>query len=141
MSPDPYKASAGAGDPGSWNRYTYTRGDPINRMDAAGLADCTPTTGADFCVSTTSTPLYSPTGMTFAVPDIGYDQDIENIAAGFVAPVKKGPGPPIALRPIRHSPHRPNRPPILLAVSPDRSDECHDRNPVKEKLNERKHNR
>jgi hypothetical protein len=32
-----------------------------------------------------------------------------------------------------HSPHRPNRPQICLDVSPNRSDECDDRNPVKEK--------
>jgi RHS repeat-associated protein len=39
LSPDPYKASAGAGDPGSWNRYAYTRGDPVNRTDQSGRAD------------------------------------------------------------------------------------------------------
>jgi RHS repeat-associated protein len=42
-SPDPYQANNGAsgdtGDPGSWNRYSYTRGDPINRFDPMGLAD------------------------------------------------------------------------------------------------------
>ena len=42
MSADPYKASAGANDPGSWNRYAYTRGDPVNRIDSSGLDD-TPT--------------------------------------------------------------------------------------------------
>jgi RHS repeat-associated protein len=39
MSPDPYEASAGPKDPGSWNRYTYTRGDPINRADPWGTDD------------------------------------------------------------------------------------------------------
>ncbi|MBE0660745.1 MAG: hypothetical protein IH602_23830 [Bryobacteraceae bacterium] len=39
-SPDPYRASGGPGDPGSWNRYAYTRGDPINFNDPSGLADC-----------------------------------------------------------------------------------------------------
>jgi RHS repeat-associated protein len=29
-TPDPYKASAGVGDPGSWNRYSYVQGDPVN---------------------------------------------------------------------------------------------------------------
>ncbi|MDZ4801026.1 MAG: RHS repeat-associated core domain-containing protein, partial [Bryobacteraceae bacterium] len=38
MSADPYQASAGAGDPGSWNRYSYVEGDPVNRVDATGLA-------------------------------------------------------------------------------------------------------
>ncbi len=33
---DPYRASAGAGDPGSWNRYAYVTGDPINLLDPGG---------------------------------------------------------------------------------------------------------
>ena len=37
MSPDPYKASAGPQDPGSWNRYAYVQGDPINANDRHGL--------------------------------------------------------------------------------------------------------
>src|ERR1035438_7870539 len=32
-TPDPYMASGGPADPRSWNRYAYTRGDPINRKD------------------------------------------------------------------------------------------------------------
>jgi RHS repeat-associated protein len=40
-SPDPYVASGGPSDPGSWNRYSYTRGDPVNRADPRGLEDCT----------------------------------------------------------------------------------------------------
>ena len=39
MTADPYKASAGANDPGSWNRYSYVRGDPANYIDPNGLAD------------------------------------------------------------------------------------------------------
>ena len=38
-TPDPYQASAGRGDPGSWNRYSYTRGDPVNRVDPGGTCD------------------------------------------------------------------------------------------------------
>jgi RHS repeat-associated protein len=37
---DPYQASAGPSDPGSWNRYSYTRGDPVNRKDPSGRFDC-----------------------------------------------------------------------------------------------------
>jgi len=37
MSPDPYKASGGASDPGSWNRYAYVGGDPVNYDDPNGL--------------------------------------------------------------------------------------------------------
>jgi RHS repeat-associated protein len=35
--PDPYKASGGARDPGSWNRYAYVQDDPINSIDPKGL--------------------------------------------------------------------------------------------------------
>jgi uncharacterized protein RhaS with RHS repeats len=47
MSPDPYKASGGTKSPGSWNRYTYVQGEPIDRTDPSGLyftdcADCVP---------------------------------------------------------------------------------------------------
>jgi hypothetical protein len=37
MTADPYRASAGASDPGSWNRYTYVGGDPTNLRDPRGL--------------------------------------------------------------------------------------------------------
>jgi len=57
MTADPARNSAGPGDPGSWNRYSYTRGDPINRGDAMGLDDC----GADFCVEVNaSAPAVAP---------------------------------------------------------------------------------
>jgi RHS repeat-associated protein len=38
-TPDPYQASGGPGSPASWNRYSYTRGDPVNRRDPRGLVD------------------------------------------------------------------------------------------------------
>ena len=40
LTPDPYMNSAGPTEPGSWNRYAYTRGDPINRVDRTGLDEC-----------------------------------------------------------------------------------------------------
>jgi len=55
MSADPYRASGGPADPGSWNRYAYTRGDPVNRVDPFGLDDCIPSPGIDFCVTGTGT--------------------------------------------------------------------------------------
>jgi RHS repeat-associated protein len=39
-TPDPYQASGGPSSPASWNRYSYTRGDPVNRRDPRGLRDC-----------------------------------------------------------------------------------------------------
>ena len=64
MTPDPYRNSAGTADPGSWNRYAYTRNDPVNRVDPFGLDDCTPSEGVDFCVTGTAalpTQLYDMT--------------------------------------------------------------------------------
>jgi RHS repeat-associated protein len=40
MTPDPSQASGGPADPQSWNRYAYTRGDPVNRFDPWGTDDC-----------------------------------------------------------------------------------------------------
>ncbi len=39
LSSDPYRASGGPSDPGSWNRYAYVQGDPVNRNDSEGLQD------------------------------------------------------------------------------------------------------
>ena len=39
MTPDPYTNSGRLSDPQSWNRYAYTRGDPVNRLDPLGTAD------------------------------------------------------------------------------------------------------
>jgi RHS repeat-associated protein len=40
LTSDPYQASAGPGDPASWNRYAYVQGDPTNYVDGAGLGRC-----------------------------------------------------------------------------------------------------
>jgi len=37
LTADPYRASGGAADPGSWNRYAYVEGDPVNSYDPSGL--------------------------------------------------------------------------------------------------------
>src|SRR6202158_4366247 len=57
LSPDPSVNSGGAGDPGSWNRYAYTRGDPINRTDARGMCD----SGDESCFSVDVTAHYDLT--------------------------------------------------------------------------------
>ena len=40
MTPDQYTASSGPKDPGSWNRYAYASGDPINGNDPSGQYTC-----------------------------------------------------------------------------------------------------
>jgi RHS repeat-associated protein len=50
--PDPAISSAGPSDPGSWNRYSYTRGDPINRFDPRGLCDEDTDTSVNVCDTT-----------------------------------------------------------------------------------------
>jgi RHS repeat-associated protein len=50
-SPDQYMASAGPKNPQSWNRYSYTRGDPVNRFDPSGLDDCGTDSLAGLCVA------------------------------------------------------------------------------------------
>ena len=39
MTADPSMASGGTNDPGSWNRYAYSGGDPVNNSDPGGLQD------------------------------------------------------------------------------------------------------
>jgi RHS repeat-associated protein len=39
-SEDQYQASAGPSDPGSWNRYAYVEGDPINASNPRGQMMC-----------------------------------------------------------------------------------------------------
>ena len=41
LTADPYIASGGAGEPGSWNRYAYVGGDPVNKFDPEGLKEAT----------------------------------------------------------------------------------------------------
>jgi RHS repeat-associated protein len=37
LTPDPYRASGGPADPGSWNRYANVVADPVNHVDPTGL--------------------------------------------------------------------------------------------------------
>ena len=74
MTPDRYTNSAGPTDPGSWNRYAYTRGDPVNRVDTSGLDDCDPN-NLSSCIVPVD-PIY--------LPDITFDQDIGAQIAGAI---------------------------------------------------------
>jgi putative RNase toxin 44 of polymorphic toxin system len=57
MTADPYRNSAGPADPGSWNRYAYTRGDPVNRIDPSGRGDCPASTPTSVTVCDTADPV------------------------------------------------------------------------------------
>ena len=37
LTSDPYLASGGASSPGTWNRFAYVSGDPVNKFDPEGL--------------------------------------------------------------------------------------------------------
>jgi RHS repeat-associated protein len=52
LTPDPYTASGGVGDPVSWNRYTYVQGDPVNFADPEGLQGCP--VGSSTCIEVTA---------------------------------------------------------------------------------------
>ena len=50
LTADPYQASGGAAEPGSWNRYGYVGGDPANYHDRSGMVRAsTPLDNTDFC--------------------------------------------------------------------------------------------
>jgi hypothetical protein len=51
MSADRFARAAKANDSGSWNKYSYTRGDPVNRGDRTGRFDCPPDSDTSVCVS------------------------------------------------------------------------------------------
>lgn len=53
LTADPYMASGGTANPGSWNRYSYVEGDPVNFMDPEGLYKCHP----DHCRSVQPQPI------------------------------------------------------------------------------------
>ena len=47
LTPDPSGSSASAANPGSWNRYEYVQGDPVNNYDPEGLLAVKPCGGLD----------------------------------------------------------------------------------------------
>jgi hypothetical protein len=49
MSADRFQQTPSANDSGSWNKYAYTRGDPVNRFDPHGKDDCFDEEGCDPC--------------------------------------------------------------------------------------------
>jgi len=68
MSSDPYEASGGAGEPGSWGRGGYVGGDPINYNDPRGLESCPATEQ----ISTTFNGITYPTTIEYRCYEFGY---------------------------------------------------------------------
>jgi RHS repeat-associated protein len=66
MTADPSSASAGAADPASWNRYAYTRGDPVNRFDSFGTCDQSADTSTSITVCGTTDPVSGTAGSSIA---------------------------------------------------------------------------
>jgi RHS repeat-associated protein len=106
MTADPYHASAGPPDPQSWNRYAYTRGDPVNGNDPSGRATCLvdglESECGDVC-SGLQTGLYligtgsadGNTGMTIPCGDFGIGIGLILLPGGVgVDPPPKPPSPP-----------------------------------------------
>ena len=80
MSADPYEASAGMTEPGSWNRYAYVHGDPINFADSSGLWRCRVTGGtfdfdeyynAKYTAQATCQSRYNPVWLSVDVTHLG----------------------------------------------------------------------
>ena len=54
MSADRFKQAAKANDSGSWNKYAYAQGDPVNRIDFSGkqsktVDECGENEDCDYC--------------------------------------------------------------------------------------------
>jgi RHS repeat-associated protein len=85
MTPDPSAKSAKDGTPGSWNRYSYVQGDPVNRKDPRGLDICED--DPDYCDGFFTDPYGENDGTSFASPNCGtltLDY-IDNAAASVIA--------------------------------------------------------
>jgi RHS repeat-associated protein len=102
-SPDP-RASGSVSNPMSWNRYSYTRGDPVNHYDPSGLdPQCGPgqTWMGEGCYGTTD-PLYDASYPTDpsqgCVDDPGYD--FVSIGTSNCGPASPVATPPPAAPPL-----------------------------------------
>jgi RHS repeat-associated protein len=93
LTPDPYMAKSGGAqnpsNPGSWNKYAYVVGDPINGTDRRGLyvdcdgADCTDYGGdGNSCVVTKSVD-----------PEAGYEGDCDDGGGGESGSSNSSPPP------------------------------------------------
>ena len=56
FSPDPSMLNADLANPASWNKYSYTNGDPANNSDPTGLISLTPSESTSFCATNPANP-------------------------------------------------------------------------------------
>jgi len=73
-------ASGGAGEPGSWNRYAYVEGDPVNFNNLEGLAKGSVDCGTPCIVRATPMDMDIPAEVAAAVAQRG---ERESRLAGF----------------------------------------------------------
>ena len=85
---DPFGGSASAGDPGSWNRFTYAGGDPIDGVDPNGLDTYTfyttgygaaPGTSITLYLTPSALCLYSPSGGCYCASVNAANQALANM--------------------------------------------------------------
>jgi hypothetical protein len=82
LTADPYRASGGPADPGSWNRYAYVLGDPTNFLDPRGLEACVwdPSTNTISCKITPLPLPINPNGPL--PPDVNGEKEVERQGNG-----------------------------------------------------------
>jgi RHS repeat-associated protein len=90
MTPDPYQANGGGPgnpqDPQSWNKYSYTRGDPVNRYDPEGTCDITTFSTAPDGTTIVNCTDFMPapqTGWQWAPPQTGLPFNPQPTSATF----------------------------------------------------------
>jgi RHS repeat-associated protein len=73
-TPDPSGGSINPGNPQSWNRYSYTLGDPVNGNDPSGLDSnfCLSGTGLIACAGADSDTASSPASATGSAPSSNF---------------------------------------------------------------------
>jgi RHS repeat-associated protein len=87
LSPDPYVGSGGPADPGSWNRYAYVQGDPVNWTDETGLFRHCPR--GDGCRVDTD-PFYDSQNGGAEIRIVGHESNTGRGGGGTAPPVVPG---------------------------------------------------
>jgi RHS repeat-associated protein len=78
---DPAQSSADPNNPGSWNRYGYTLGDPVNGNDPTGLCDVVIAGIAQNSVNATDVQNYASNNNAISVYPYSGDSDASGVAS------------------------------------------------------------